>query len=329
MVAAVVMVAAVEDLAADIGADTAWADTAAIIPAAAWECIPIPAHPAWGPAERVDPPTRAIPVPARIRTAFMSTSRPASVASPVLVWRMGRRLGLGRLVALVRVRLVAQLLLPELLLRGSLCRRCLPRVCRCGRYRHALCGLQADGTQGRRLPRRRAHSRRRLGRPANPRAEHGVGGRGIGNGSSSNGGEDPFDFHGRAKTEFSQGEYRKATYFAAHATVNEPRDPKTHLLYSLGLFALGEYRGAAVESHAVMSLGKLPDWNTVYAFYGNVEPYTNQLSALEKYARGRPQSPEARFLLGFHYLMSGHADEAKDELLAALKLREIVWRPNC
>jgi tetratricopeptide (TPR) repeat protein len=141
-----------------------------------------------------------------------------------------------------------------------------------------------------------------------------------GYGGGSSGGDDPFDFHGRAKTEFSQGDYRKATYFAAHATVDEPRNPKTHLLYSLGLFAMGEYRGAAVESHAVMSLGKLPDWNTVYAFYGNVEPYTSQLRALEKYARGRPKSPEARFLLGFHYLMTGHANEAKDELLAALKL---------
>lgn len=134
------------------------------------------------------------------------------------------------------------------------------------------------------------------------------------------GNDDPFDFHSRARAEFSQGDYRKATYFAAHATVDEPRNPHVHLLYSLGLFALGEYRGAAVESHAVMSLGKLPDWNTVYAFYGNVEPYTNQLRALEKYARLRPQSPEARFLLGFHYMMIGHANEAKVELLAALKL---------
>ena len=115
------------------------------------------------------------------------------------------------------------------------------------------------------------------------------------------GGNDPFDFHTRAKTEFSQGDYRKATYFAAHAAVDEPRNQETHLLYSLGLFALGEYRGAAVESHAVASLGKLPDWKTVYAFYGDVEPYTSQLRKLEKFTRdaakiaGRPFS--ARFSL--------------------------------
>jgi hypothetical protein len=54
--------------------------------------------------------------------------------------------------------------------------------------------------------------------------------------------------------------------------------------------------------------------------YRHRQAYTNQLRALEKYARGRPKSPEARFLLGFHYMMTGHAEEAKDELLAALKL---------
>ena len=34
----------------------------------------------------------------------------------------------------------------------------------------------------------------------------------------------------------------------------------------------------------------------------------------------RPKSAEARFLLGFHYMMIGHPNEAKVELLAALKL---------
>ena len=133
-------------------------------------------------------------------------------------------------------------------------------------------------------------------------------------------GDDPFDFHGRARAAFAQGDYRNATYLAAHATVDEPRNPKTHLLYSLGMFAMGEYRGAAMESHAVVALGKTPDWPTVYEFYGNVEPYTTQLRALEKYVHDNPSSPEGRFLLGFHYLMDGHPNEAKDELLKALKL---------
>ncbi|MCE5266501.1 MAG: hypothetical protein LLG00_01255 [Planctomycetaceae bacterium] len=131
---------------------------------------------------------------------------------------------------------------------------------------------------------------------------------------------DPFDFHGRARTAFTQGDYRSATYMAAHAVVDEPKNPEVHLLYSLGLFSLGEYRGAAMECHAVASLGKTPDWETLYAFYGKVDPYTAQLRTLEKYVHKNARSPEGRFLLGFHYLMAGHPDEAKVELLEALKL---------
>jgi thioredoxin-like negative regulator of GroEL len=133
-------------------------------------------------------------------------------------------------------------------------------------------------------------------------------------------GNDPYDFHGRAQTALMQGDYRNATYLAAHAAVDEPRSPETHLLYSLGLFALGEYRGAAVESHAVVSLGKTPDWPALYALYGNVESYTAHLRKLEKYVHNHPESPEGRFLLGFHYLVDGHPTEAKNELLKALKL---------
>ncbi|MEN6457748.1 MAG: hypothetical protein ABFC63_02360 [Thermoguttaceae bacterium] len=133
-------------------------------------------------------------------------------------------------------------------------------------------------------------------------------------------GDDPFDFHTRARSAFSQGDYRQATYMAAHAVVDEPKNPKVHLLYSLGMFALGEYRGAAMEAHAVVSLGQTPDWAAIYAFYGSVEPYTNQLRTLEKYVRDHRKSPEGRFLLGYHYLTAGHPEEAKVELLEALKL---------
>jgi hypothetical protein len=132
--------------------------------------------------------------------------------------------------------------------------------------------------------------------------------------------DDVFDFHGRARAVFAQGDYRQATYLAAHATVDEPRNPKTHLLYSLGMFATGEYGGAAMEAHAVIALGKTPDWPAVFQLYGNIEPYTTQLRTLETYVNSHPLSPEGRFLLGFQYMMTGHPHEAKEELLQALKL---------
>ena len=67
-------------------------------------------------------------------------------------------------------------------------------------------------------------------------------------------------------------------------------------------------------------LGKVPDWPKLIGFYGsNVEPYTAQLRALEKFV-GNCSAPEGRFLLGFQYMMEGHRSVAQDQLLQALKL---------
>jgi tetratricopeptide (TPR) repeat protein len=127
-------------------------------------------------------------------------------------------------------------------------------------------------------------------------------------------------FYSHALDAFQQGDYRNATRLAGHASIDDPRSPEVHTLLMLGLFAIGEYRGAAMEAHAVGALGKTPDWPKLYSFYGNVAPYTEQLRALEKYVGKNPAAPEGRFLLGYQYLMAGHRDAAKDEFLRALKL---------
>jgi hypothetical protein len=129
------------------------------------------------------------------------------------------------------------------------------------------------------------------------------------------------DFYSQAIAAFQQGDYRNATRLAGHAAVDEPKNPDVHMLLSLGLFAVGQYRGAAAEAHAVVALGKIPDWPSVIAIYGNdVAAYTKQLRTLEKSVRDNPTAPESQFLLGFHYLIDGHKDAAQDPFLQALKL---------
>jgi tetratricopeptide (TPR) repeat protein len=127
-------------------------------------------------------------------------------------------------------------------------------------------------------------------------------------------------FYEQALAAFRQGSYRDATRLALHAAVDEPKNPNVHVLLVLGMFASGEYRGAAIEAHTVALLGKAPDWPALYAFYGDAATYTQQLRALEKYAGDKPKSPEGRFLLGFQYMMAGHREAAQRELLEALKL---------
>ena len=96
-------------------------------------------------------------------------------------------------------------------------------------------------------------------------------------GNAGNANNNVNQFHEQAVAAFQQGNYRDATHLAAHAAVDDPKNPTVHLLLVLGMFATGEYRGAAMEAHAVALLGKTPGWSTVYEFYGDLEPYTKQL----------------------------------------------------
>ena len=79
----------------------------------------------------------------------------------------------------------------------------------------------------------------------------------------------------------------------------------------LGLFAMGETRGAAMEAHAVAAMGHIPDWPTLYGFYENVVPYEQQLRKLEKFVDEHPSAGEGRFLLGFQYMMEGYKTQPR------------------
>ncbi len=130
----------------------------------------------------------------------------------------------------------------------------------------------------------------------------------------------PSDFYTQALAAFRMGDYREASRLAGHAAIDQPQNAKVHLLLSLALFATGDYPGAATEAHAVAALEPVPDWNTVYGIYQNVDAYTRDLRTLEAYVRQHPKAPDARFLLGFQYMIDGHRDAAQAEFAQAVKL---------
>jgi tetratricopeptide (TPR) repeat protein len=134
--------------------------------------------------------------------------------------------------------------------------------------------------------------------------------------SSNIGGE----FFGQAETAFSSGNYHDALRYANHAAVESPQNPKAHELMSLSLMALGDYRGAALEAHAALTLGPPSDWSELYSYYGNEGTYTTQLRALEKYSQDNRTSPEGHFLRAYQYLMMGHKDAFKGQMEQASKL---------
>ena len=89
---------------------------------------------------------------------------------------------------------------------------------------------------------------------------------------------------------------------------------------ALILFANKQYKEAAAADYAVLSMGPGWDWATMSSFYPNVDTYTGQLRALERYRDDNPKLPEAHFLLAYHYMSCGHPEAAVGELKDVVRL---------
>ncbi len=123
-----------------------------------------------------------------------------------------------------------------------------------------------------------------------------------------------------ARTAFKAGDYDKALDQVNRAIKVLPGDATLHEFRALVLFAQGKYQEAAAAIYAVLAVGPGWNWETVRDLYPNTETYTKQLRALEQYIRDHASSPDARFLLAYHYLVMGQMDPAKTELEQVVKL---------
>ena len=130
----------------------------------------------------------------------------------------------------------------------------------------------------------------------------------------------PSQFLTNAKLAFKTGEYKQALRLANHAAVDEPRDARAHEAMSLSLFAINDYRGAAMEAHAAAALGPVGDWAALSAYYSDTAAYTTQLRAMEKFVTENDAAAEGHFLAGYHYLMTGYHDAARQQFEKALEL---------
>jgi tetratricopeptide (TPR) repeat protein len=124
----------------------------------------------------------------------------------------------------------------------------------------------------------------------------------------------------RAREAFARGDPRAALTLVDSAIKELPTDATLHEFRALCLFALKDYRRAAETLYAVLSAGPGWDWETMHALYADVATYTEQLRALEAYQRANPTSPEASFVLAYHYLVLGHLDAAIRQLENVVKL---------
>jgi tetratricopeptide (TPR) repeat protein len=114
----------------------------------------------------------------------------------------------------------------------------------------------------------------------------------------------------QARGAFLEGRYAEALKLTDEAITQMPRDAVLHEFRSLALFALGRYAESAAIIHAVLDVGPGWDWKTMGSLYSSVDEYTKQLRALEAARDKDRNAADLRFLLGYHYLTLGSAEDA-------------------
>ncbi len=118
-----------------------------------------------------------------------------------------------------------------------------------------------------------------------------------------------------AALERSRDAFFAADYLAAISAVDEaiswePGDAALHEYRALVLFALGRYGDAAGVLNPVLASGPGWDWDTMIGLYDSVDRYTDQFRKLEEYVLSQGDAADAHFLLGYHYMVGGHLEDA-------------------
>jgi tetratricopeptide (TPR) repeat protein len=125
----------------------------------------------------------------------------------------------------------------------------------------------------------------------------------------------------QAREAFMAGDYAKALKLTDQAVAKMPKDAVLHEFRSLLLFALKRYPESAAAINAVLAAGPGWDYQTLATLYPDIDTYTTQLRALEAAAKKSPKSADLRFLLGYHYLTLGYADDALSQFKRASNLQ--------
>ena len=124
-----------------------------------------------------------------------------------------------------------------------------------------------------------------------------------------------------ARQLFTAGNYPAALAEIDKAGALAPKDPDLTQFRAFCLFAQKDYRQAAAAIYAVLAAGPGWDWTTVSNLYPSTSTYTAQLRTLESYSQQNPNAADARFLLAYQYLVTGHNPQAVEELKVVSQLQ--------
>jgi tetratricopeptide (TPR) repeat protein len=124
----------------------------------------------------------------------------------------------------------------------------------------------------------------------------------------------------QARDAFLRGDYQAALQFVDQTIAKLPHDAVAHEFRALVLFALQRYKESAAALNAVLAAGPGWDAKTLTGLYPDMDTYTKHLRALEAYRDQNPKAADARFLLGYHYLICGYPTESLHEFKKAKEL---------
>lgn len=131
-------------------------------------------------------------------------------------------------------------------------------------------------------------------------------------------------FAHQGELHFKAGQYSEAAYAFRHALVDDPENGVLMLLLSQSLFADGKFAEAAGAAQVAMLMLPADQWGVVIdnyeELYNDNQKYTDQLRALEKARKEKPEEPGLRFLLGYQYGYLGYPTNAVKELDKAIEL---------
>lgn len=119
---------------------------------------------------------------------------------------------------------------------------------------------------------------------------------------------------------FMKGDYQGALAKYDAAIPDLKDDPLVHELRALTLFALGDYAESAATLNSLLAVAPGMNWFSMRNQYPDVATYTAHLRALEGFLRENPNNAAARFVLGYHYLVTNYPEAAAKQFAKAVEL---------
>jgi len=130
-------------------------------------------------------------------------------------------------------------------------------------------------------------------------------------------------FRRKAEAAFRAGDFQRAAKMANHALVEMPRDGKLLLFAAQTLFAIGDYRSAAVVIHQAAPQLDPQQWGYVvenYRQYYRGRAFVDQMDRLNEYIKKNPGADYAYFLRGYQHGFLKHHPAALKDLNKAVEL---------